>query len=135
MKKTIALVLFIQISMVYAQANKSFAGSSTFLVQDNNKKSLNLALNINKDMNLNSDRMVLRQKQMKSAARWLLLGTLVQTGGSFLVMTDARTSPHSHNNYGTSNMSAHSHWGFTPIIAAGSAINLIGIWKMYRAWK
>ena len=128
--------MFIQITMASAQTNELFYSANTLVHLEHNKASSNQALSTDENMNLSAED---RQKQMKSATRWLLVGTLVQIGGSFLVMTDTNFSSHSHFEYyggiQSSNMRAHSHLGFTPIIAAGSAINLIGIWKMYRAWK
>ena len=126
--------MFIQITMASAQTYELFYSANTLVLLEHNKASSNQAFSTDENMKLSDED---RQKQMKSAARWLLVGTIVQIGGSFFVMTDSYSlyDNHDHGFLGGTISDFHSHLGFAPIIAAGSAINLIGIWKMYKAWK
>ena len=135
MKKTITLILLIQTTFMYAQNNESSSDAGSLMLLENYDTNLKLSL-VNNQVEISSPLMKMekRQKQMKSAARWLIVGTIVQIGGSFLVMTNNES--HKHSTFlGLEFPEWHQHSGMVPFIAAGSAINLIGIWKMYKAWS
>ena len=65
-----------------------------------------------------------RVNEIKKGFRWMLLGTAVQVVGGGMMMSTERESGsgwwHDHEMLGA------------PVVAAGSAINLYGLIKIYR---